>query len=959
MKYFIAGFGIWVLIVSAAFSDGDSLWHIDPSDVDVAQNPATEIIGAEPLAQTSITLSPGIARAMPGQEFVIPLPDGNVLSAFVQSNYVSRLGGRGLLLGTDMNGSEGALLYFGLNSTLGYVWSSNGAYEIRRDSRGQFAMNLIEDGVIGNDRIAFPEVNLAATYSDRPDRPLSDDSTLDFLFMYDIGYLNRRRVGFLDAAAFDMAILQATFNFSNVPIEVSIADFQFMDITVSQTSESILRDAVLNQSQLAGVRERVSALDIDLISLRRNGVAGRDSACGYSSIDDPTQDMQGRYHIVNCDSSFTLLTHHVGHNLGLSHGLFVDGPDGPTGIPVPWARGYHIGDKPGQSEISNTIMVGLTPASLRFSDPTTPCPERGSFCGVPIGEPDAANAAQALRDYGIGFPTQGTPERRLRSALLPTSRRVLVGDPATAFMTVVNVADVEGINCQIQQHGFFREQFTYQTTDPTTNAATGSVNSPVNIPPGGSQTFVISIVPPSGITFDAVLAPMASCENIPVADVVSGLNTMNLDTRTTSQGDFVALAATIENSGIAEIPDGRRGVFSVATVNLGATQTVHLRAVSVDPLLPATGQLCQTNPGGACLSPPTDTLTVEIGAGETPTFGVFVSTAYSTPFAPRRRFQFQISDNADFSTVVGSTSIAVRDLAPLAPPSMSDQSFTVPSEGNRSVTALLEIEGYYDRLEIVSPPTLGTLTPNLVPAPLGSDATNLFAYAAAPQAGTDQFTYRAGNSSGYSEIRTATIEVAAIPAPNASEIEIEDDVGFGRALDLDDHSSGEIDRFALVSSPSNLQSFDPISGYMEFQALQEPQEVEFTFQAVGPSESSPVRMGRFNVVELTNCVRRDMTSDRIVRRVERFELDGSGVPTINEAALLGEFLCFEESSRSDPIIVFFNADGSVRLSIVPVQAENNNGRPAYSLQFQNVRGDFWLVTGVLCMSADLTRLERC
>src|SRR5207248_6103807 len=81
------------------------------------------------------------------------------------------------------------------------------------------------------------------------------------------------------------------------------------------------------------------------------------------------------------------------------------------------------------------------------------------------------------------------------AAELPASRSVVVGTPATVFATVINAGATTAAGVGISLATPLPAIFNFQTTDPRTNAVTGSPNDPADIPPGANQTFLISITP--------------------------------------------------------------------------------------------------------------------------------------------------------------------------------------------------------------------------------------------------------------------------------------------------------------------------------------------------------------------------------------------------------------------------------------------------------------------------------
>src|SRR5262245_37980293 len=92
-----------------------------------------------------------------------------------------------------------------------------------------------------------------------------------------------------------------------------------------------------------------------------------------------------------------------------------------------------------------------------------------------------------------------SPPGPLFAAVLPTSRSVLVGTPATAFATIINTGTSTATGCQISPGTTLPASFAFQTTDPTTNAVTGTVNTPADIPAHKAQTFVFAFTPTAAI----------------------------------------------------------------------------------------------------------------------------------------------------------------------------------------------------------------------------------------------------------------------------------------------------------------------------------------------------------------------------------------------------------------------------------------------------------------------------
>src|SRR5262249_35482531 len=154
--------------------------------------------------------------------------------------------------------------------------------------------------------------------------------------------------------------------------------------------------------------------------------------------------------------------------------------------------------------------------------------------------------------------------------------------------------------------------FSYQTTNAS-NLPTGTPNTPVNIPAGGSQTFVIAITPTAPFPPSDVALSFAGTNTIPVRTII-GLNTLLGSASATPVPDIVALAATLNNAGIVNIPGpAGTGVFAVARVNVGASGPITVSADTAGVPLPVGITICQTDPAtGACLAAPASSVSTQI-----------------------------------------------------------------------------------------------------------------------------------------------------------------------------------------------------------------------------------------------------------------------------------------------------------------------------------------------------------
>jgi hypothetical protein len=249
------------------------------------------------------------------------------------------------------------------------------------------------------------------------------------------------------------------------------------------------------------------------------------------------------------------------------------------------------------------------------------------------------------------------------ASILPGSRSVQLGHAATVFASMINAGTSSLDDCRIalpvtSPAGL---TLTYQTTDPATNALTGTPDTPASIAPGnGLQTFLIALTgtepfsaPGMPIDFD--------CSGVGPASVTIGVDTIDLVMSTTPIADIVALSATPTNNGIAEVPNGGAGAFAVASTNVGIASEI---VVSVDTgaaVLPLTVTICQSNPKtGQCLAPPAPSVTVpSFAAGADPTFSVFLEATGAIPFDPgQSRVFVRFKDSV--GGLHGSTSVAVE-----------------------------------------------------------------------------------------------------------------------------------------------------------------------------------------------------------------------------------------------------------------------------------------------------------
>ena len=265
-------------------------------------------------------------------------------------------------------------------------------------------------------------------------------------------------------------------------------------------------------------------------------------------------------------------------------------------------------------------------------------------------------------DYAAG--TCDLPQAELVSSVLPASGSMQVPGTATAFATIINSGEVDGTDCGLSPRTSVPADFFYQTTDPSSNALTGTPNTPVVIPAGGLQTYLFAFTatdafPPTEVELEF------ECGNSEPAATLPGVNTLLLSASTTPVANVVALAATPTDPGIVNLPSpAGTGFFTVATVNVGAADTMSVQADTGDANLPVTIAICETDPvTSICVNPAVPEagpITLSIAENATPTFAIFV-TGNGDPVAfdpAANRVYVRFRDAGD--AVRGATSVAVR-----------------------------------------------------------------------------------------------------------------------------------------------------------------------------------------------------------------------------------------------------------------------------------------------------------
>jgi hypothetical protein len=273
---------------------------------------------------------------------------------------------------------------------------------------------------------------------------------------------------------------------------------------------------------------------------------------------------------------------------------------------------------------------------------------------VPVAESQAAGGAAP------------TVSPSLLSAILPASRSVELGTTATVFAALVNGTATALDNCQVVLPDGAPAGLTmrYQTTDPATNLATGTPDTPVTIQGNnGLQTFVLSFTGTAGEPFDtAALAPSFTCgsgDKAVAAPAWPGVNTVDLAMSTTPVPDIVATTGTPGTQDTVVLPFNGAGAFSVAGVNLGVAAAITVSVDTSSLRFPVVATVCQTaSDTGQCVAPPAATASLAYDGGTIQTFSVFLQATGGSELVLITDRAF-VSFTDDQGLLRGATSVAV------------------------------------------------------------------------------------------------------------------------------------------------------------------------------------------------------------------------------------------------------------------------------------------------------------
>jgi hypothetical protein len=252
------------------------------------------------------------------------------------------------------------------------------------------------------------------------------------------------------------------------------------------------------------------------------------------------------------------------------------------------------------------------------------------------------------------------------SAALPIARSGVVGEKLRVFATLVNPTEIDLVGCGVVLTGTVPVDFSYQISDPTDNGPIGTSDTPVDIPVGAAQSFVLSFTRTAAFPA-AVLPILFDCGNARPADVIQGLNNVVLSASDVPVADVIALARTVTSDGRVALVN-QVGEFVVGAINIGPDERLTVSTVSAEPPFIIGGDdefttlVCQSNPAtGDCIGAAAESVDVDMNTEDVMTFRVTVGIPPSSWLYPdyqHNRLQVLFTDQN--GNLRGATSVAVE-----------------------------------------------------------------------------------------------------------------------------------------------------------------------------------------------------------------------------------------------------------------------------------------------------------
>lgn len=248
------------------------------------------------------------------------------------------------------------------------------------------------------------------------------------------------------------------------------------------------------------------------------------------------------------------------------------------------------------------------------------------------------------------------------AAVLPTSRSAVIGQPVTAFATLINPSTTTARNCTLSPVQGLPAEFEFFATNAGDNSIASAANQPVDIPPNTAQSFLFSVLATG--EFDPLeMGLWFACENLGTVAQIDGLTSLLVGGSATPTPDLIVLAATPSADGVLALDTNGGGAFALAGANVGVAGTLTVMADTGAASLPIVLTVCATDAASNCVTPggPQTSIQLEVAGAATPTFAVFATATGPIAFDPaNNRIRVRFVDSQGI--VRGATSVAV--LAP-------------------------------------------------------------------------------------------------------------------------------------------------------------------------------------------------------------------------------------------------------------------------------------------------------
>ncbi len=287
--------------------------------------------------------------------------------------------------------------------------------------------------------------------------------------------------------------------------------------------DNALCDVTNGNGALSGVAARRDQLGADIVAM----LIDDNAFCGLGWVNSAAN----RAFSITSHTCITNLSfqHEIGHNFGALHDPYVE----PSNNPFAYGHGK-------VNNVAGNRFRTVMAYNNQCADAGTSCTRVNYFSnpnvnynGTATGDTTTRNNARVHNERiatVAAFRAAVAGSSPLAAAVLPASRSVQVGTPATAFATIINTG-AAATGCNIAPGASVPATFSFQTTN-SSNQLTGSPNTAVSIPQNGSQSFVFAFTPTSAMTPTNVPLTFA-CTGVSAAPSVVGLNTILLSFSTT------------------------------------------------------------------------------------------------------------------------------------------------------------------------------------------------------------------------------------------------------------------------------------------------------------------------------------------------------------------------------------------------------------------------------------------